>query len=683
MRAGLITFTAVAAVLSCSASALLRNESAWNGHLTSGSRSLSSFLPFYVPPGSRSYDSSSPFVHYSGEWVDSFSTTFVGNTLRRTTHPRAFVTFTFKGTGVEWFGCTDSRHGISKVFLDGHLVQLVDTWSDIPRKQQRLFSKFSLPYGKHTLKIMNTGKRRSTSSGTIMDVDAFVVSSQRSKSQVALVSSIDQEPSLSFRAFSIAPNTSYGTPWTLSQRGTSGVHAMQLVVVSSTHALIVDKVEHNPLNVDGHPAWAALYNLDTHEVRPLSIQSNSFCAGGSFVGNGTLVNVGGNPVVEDNTSAADFGDVNGMQAVRIFEPCDSTAAEDCGIYENHARLRMAKPRWYNTVVRISDGSAIIIGGSIKGGWINNVSTNNPTVEYYPPKDLHGYNGLPIPLPFLSDTLNSNLFPIAFSLADGRLFLAANRDAMIYDWKKNIERRLPRIPNGVRITYPMTGTGILLPLTPDNDYTPEILLCGGSTADDTTPSYLISSQEPASAQCSRLVLTEAGIAQGWQVEQMPAARTMADAVLLPTGDVFIVNGAGTGISGYGNVRGQIGASNADHPVLTPVLYKPGAQPGARFSTKGMPASMIPRMYHSVATLTPRGTVMVAGSNPNLDRSDVEYGTEYRIEWFEPPYMKMERPRLVRVPKKIGFGRTVEVGMILPRERTQELKGTPRLVSHVRC
>jgi hypothetical protein len=50
----------------------------------------------------------------------------------------------------------------------------------------------------------------------------------------------------------------------------------------------------------------------------------------------------------------------------------------------------------------------------------------------------------------------------------------------------------------------------------------------------------------------MVLNTAGIAAGWHVELMPQARLMLDAVLLPDGRVFMVNGAQTGVAGYGNV-----------------------------------------------------------------------------------------------------------------------------------
>ncbi len=165
------------------------------------------------------------------------------------------------------------------------------------------------------------------------------------------------------------------------------------------------------------------------------MKSNSFCAGGSFLGNGTLINVGGNPVVETHTSPLDFADINGTLGMRLFSPCEASDVAFCDMFEGPERVRLASLRWYNTVVRIQDGSVTIIGGSRRGGWMNNATTNNPTIEYYPPKDVHSTNGTPIRLQFLVDTLNSNLFP-SFLLPDGRIFVAANRDAMLCDRKEN-------------------------------------------------------------------------------------------------------------------------------------------------------------------------------------------------------------------------------------------------------
>jgi hypothetical protein len=133
-----------------------------------------------------------------------------------------------------------------------------------------------------------------------------------------------------------------------------------------------------------------------------------------------------------------------------------------------------------------------------------------------------------------------------------MFIAANQQVMLFDWHTNTETRLPDIPNGVRVTSPFSAGAVLLPLTPENNFTPEVLICGGSTVSDTVPVGTISSQDSASKQCARLVLTEEGIAAGWQVEEMPEPRIMLDMILLPDKRILIVNGAQTGVAGYGHV-----------------------------------------------------------------------------------------------------------------------------------
>ena len=103
-----------------------------------------------------------------------------------------------------------------------------------------------------------------------------------------------------------------------------------------------------------------------------------------------------------------------------------------------------------------------------------------------------------------------------------------------------------------ISSPYSGSAILLPLTPENRYTPEIMICGGSTLTDQDQSGNFSVFSPTSAQCSRLVLTPAGIAAGWKVEYMPQPRVMLNMVQLPDMRILIVNGAHTGLAGYGAV-----------------------------------------------------------------------------------------------------------------------------------
>lgn len=143
-------------------------------------------------------------------------------------------------------------------------------------------------------------------------------------------------------------------------------------------------------------------------------------------------------------------------------------------------------------------------------------------------------------------------------------MVANNQTMIYDIDTKTETALPDLPNGVRTTNPFDGTATLLPLSPPH-FTPEILVCGGSNSSDQVPSANLSSQDPASDQCSRITVTPEGIAKGWEVERMPEGRMMPEMILMPNGQVLIINGAGTGYAATVSVGDPVDHSNADHPV----------------------------------------------------------------------------------------------------------------------
>jgi len=143
-------------------------------------------------------------------------------------------------------------------------------------------------------------------------------------------------------------------------------------------------------------------------------------------------------------------------------------------------------------------------------------------------------------------------------------MIANNQTIIYDIETNTETRLPDLPNGVRVTNPFDGTATLLPLSPP-DYIPEVLVCGGTNTSDLIPPSNLSAQDPASDQCSRLTLTPAGIKRGWQVERMLEPRTLLEMILLPNGQVLIINGAQTGYAAIASVGTPVDQSNADHAV----------------------------------------------------------------------------------------------------------------------
>jgi len=98
------------------------------------------------------------------------------------------------------------------------------------------------------------------------------------------------------------------------------------------------------------------------------------------------------------------------------------------------------------------------------------------------------------------------------------------------------------------------------------------------------------------------------------------------------------------------------SLAAGPVGTPALYDPNAPAGSRWSNAGLSASNIPRLYHSSALLLPDASVLVAGSNPNVDvNTSTIYPTTYAAEIFYPPYFGAHtRPNPTGVPSTLTYG-----------------------------
>ncbi|KGB75973.2 glyoxal oxidase [Cryptococcus deuterogattii R265] len=438
--------------------------------------------------------------------------------------------------------------------------------------------------------------------------------------------------------------------------GLSGVSAQQMFLGTMNKVYIVDKTEKNNATVNGHPAWASEYDLTTNTFRTMDVLSNSFCAGGTVLGNGTWLNAGGNQAItyggaamapDQQSGQSPYADWDGGKAVRLLDPCDD---ESCNWVDDPA-LYMTSRRWYPTLETLEDGSAIIMGGCEWGGYVNYADNqNNPTVEYFPPK------GEPFTLNFLLNTMPVNLFPLVWLLPSGNLFVQAEYQAEIFDYKNNIEYPISDIPDCVRV-YPASAGTAVFPMTPENNWTATIIFCGGTflESDQWTTTWDIS-QYPANESCVHI---SPDVDLTWyQNDPLDTGRSMGNFINLPDGRLFYVNGAHTGTAGYGNQDWCIGESYADHPLYQSWYFDPTQPSGQRWSKAGV--SSIPRMYHSSASLLPDGNVIISGSNPNADYVDAvnnasyTYFTQYQVEIFYPDYADHVKPNPQGMPSNITYG-----------------------------
>ncbi|KAI3966163.1 hypothetical protein MKW92_035380 [Papaver armeniacum] len=364
-------------------------------------------------------------------------------------------------------------------------------------------------------------------------------------------------------------------------------------------------------------AHSVLFDPLTNEIRPLMIQTDTWCSSGQFLPDGTLLQTG--------------GDLDGLKKIRKFVPCERN--EFCD-WEELQDIELVRGRWYSTNQILPDGSVIIVGGRAAN-----------SIEFYPPREP----GV-LPLQFLGDVKDDqmdNLYPYVHLLPNGNLFIFANNRAVQYDYMANsVVHDYPPLKGGPR-NYPSAGSSVMLAL--QGDYTSAVIVvCGGAEYGAFVQK---STDTPAHGSCGRIVPTDPN--PDWEMEDMPFARIMGDMVMLPTGDALIINGAQSGSQGF-----ELGTN----PCLNPVLYRPSEPVGLRFMT--LTPATVPRMYHSTANLLPDGRVLVAGSNPHyFYKYGGDFPTELRLEAFSPEYLSADRanlrPVIEELPEKLCYGQAFEV------------------------
>ncbi|KAL2271185.1 hypothetical protein VTJ83DRAFT_556 [Remersonia thermophila] len=338
------------------------------------------------------------------------------------------------------------------------------------------------------------------------------------------------------------------------------------------------------------------YELDvtSKTFRELHLKTDVFCAAGVTLPDkvGRQLNVGG--WSGDST----YG-------TRLYWPGHDWE-------ENVHALSLQAGRWYPTAMILSNGSVMVIGGSIGS---NDAAT--PSIEVLP------YTGqAPLYMDWLDRTHPNNLYPFLAILPSGGIFVQYWNEARILSQDTFATlRELPNAPGAVNDdkggrTYPLEGTAVLLPQKyPYTDYL-GVLICGGATEGTSN----------ALDNCVTIYPDDPN--PSWTIERMPSKRVLSCMAPLPDGTYLIVNGAHHGIAGFGL---------ASDPNFNAVLYDP-SKPLHQRMTVGANTT-IARMYHSEAITLLDGRVLISGSNPE----DGVNPEEYRVEVYLPPYLLSGKPR----------------------------------------
>jgi hypothetical protein len=145
-------------------------------------------------------------------------------------------------------------------------------------------------------------------------------------------------------------------------------------------------------------------------------------------------------------------------------------------------------------------------------------------------------------------LGNCLYPYATVLPDGNLFLFVGQMSAVLDTSSPTFEEIKQLPTLLDFEgqnendahsrgYPGSGSAVLLPLDPATGYIANVLICGGSRADqDGNSEALIScgTIEPLANNPQ------------WKYFDMIRPRVMLDIVILPNEELLFVNGANRGM-----------------------------------------------------------------------------------------------------------------------------------------
>ena len=185
----------------------------------------------------------------------------------------------------------------------------------------------------------------------------------------------------------------------------------------------------------------------------MSVFTNTFCASGMHLPNGSYATFGGNaairiwcgpcpclqygnsnPLGSGSPSSPTYddvyGDYDGRKAIRILNPCtQADLSADCQWFDNPAVFSMQDLRWYAAAEALADGTVVLIGGFTSGGYVNRNLPNvdpelegggaTPTYEFYPSR------GPATVMNFMITTSGANSYSHTYLMPSGNLLVQAN------------------------------------------------------------------------------------------------------------------------------------------------------------------------------------------------------------------------------------------------------------------
>jgi galactose oxidase len=347
----------------------------------------------------------------------------------------------------------------------------------------------------------------------------------------------------------------------------------------------------------------AVYHPSTNEVSKIMVTNTDhdmFCPGISIDFNGRILVTGGN----DAPRAS------------LYQPTDFNWID---------APNMNTARGYQASATLSNGNIFTIGGSWSGGIFNKNG------EYYNP-NTNTWTALS----------GANVSPMLTNDAQG-LYRADNH-AWLFGWKNGAVFQAG--PSKAMNWYTTSGNGGVTGAGTRSDTD---AMCGNAVMYDAVAGKILTmggapSYNGVAAISTANIITINSVgaqAQVQKINDMHYKRTFANAVVMPTGKIFVVGG-----QDYGNPFSD------DASIMYPELWDSNT-----LQWTVMAPMQVGRNYHSVAILLTDGTIMVGGGGL-CDDCEMNH---YDGQIYKPPYLFTSTGALAPRPTVISLSvYTIAIG-----------------------
>ncbi|WP_067813729.1 galactose oxidase-like domain-containing protein [Nocardia inohanensis] len=378
--------------------------------------------------------------------------------------------------------------------------------------------------------------------------------------------------------------------WRILDFGTE-INPVHAALLHTGDVLFFAGSGNDPDRHDAHEFRTRVWHYPNPGLAAPDTPIDLFCVGQAFLPDGRLLAAGG---------TERYDPFYGLRDALIFDPADLTW---------NRVPDMEFGRWYPSLATLPSGKVVAVSGLGADNFLSVVP------ELFDP-ETETWSALPVPGPI-------PMYGHLLLLADGRLFYTGGQYGGNNGMRPSIWDPLTGATTEVTgLTDPGSRNQSASVLLPPAQHQ-RVLLLGGGGFDMHSPA-------PALAD-ARIVDTTAAQPAYQGVQPMDHARMHLSAVLLPDRTVLATGGSG--------MEEMAHAAPAHAEIFDPVTE----------SWMHTAPCRVPRLYHSIALLTPDGKVITAGSNPARKTE------ELRIEIYWPPYLfQGSRPALTLSSAAADYG-----------------------------